>query len=303
MRRFQVLPAVGRYRQATEAAPDLPEPRFRLAWALVCLGEFGQGVEHLRRGLRIDPDWAAHGPGLLELFGPGQHLATDTILQRVAGWVREEIRDPDRLLMLGVLLHFREDARESREVLETAAALGGETSSARQFLESLNRLATAPPAPRGPAAHDPATREPPPPPSPDGARLGPRTDPPNGRGPAGNDQSVIHQPPTPRSIPTATPRPIPAPLSGPNPGPNPGPQAGGIAEEELEPAPVPHPPEEEAAAPASVLSAPVSPAPVPPAAAPVVRARTGGATSGRSGSRATGAANRGEVRPRLSPPA
>jgi len=237
------------------------------------------------------------------LFGPGQHLAADTILQRVAGWVREEIRDPDRLLLLGVLLHFREDARESREVLETAAALGGETSSARQFLESLNRLETAPPAPRGPAAHDPATREPPPPPLPEGARLGPRTDPPNGRGPAGNDQSVIRQPPTPRSIPTATPRPIPAPLSGPNPGPNPGPQAGGIAEEELEPAPVPHPPEEEAAAPASVFSAPVSPAPVPPAAAPVVRARTGGATSGRSGSRATGAANRGEVRPRLSPPA
>ena len=160
-RRLQFLPAVGRYRQAAEAASDLAEPRLRLAWALVSLGEFGQGVEHLKRGFRLDPDWAAHGPGLSELLGPGQHLAADTILHRVAGWVREDIRDPDRLLLLGVLLHFREDAEQAREVLTTAAALAGESSTARQFLVSLDRLAQAPPAqPAGEANAGPAAQGP-----------------------------------------------------------------------------------------------------------------------------------------------
>ncbi|MFM8285344.1 MAG: hypothetical protein ACKOGA_01285, partial [Planctomycetaceae bacterium] len=215
-RKLQFLPAVGRYRQAAEAAADLPEPRLRLAWALVALGEFGQGVEHLQRGLRLDPDWAAHGPGLRELLGPGQQLAAETILHRVAGWVRADIRDPDRLLLLGVLLHFREDAAQAREVLTTAAALGGEASTARQFLGSLDRLVQRS-APRPPEEANVGTVLPDP-----RAPSRPGTPPPGGRA----------------SSPAAGPRETPAAPSA----------TPALPATPLDPAPVPNPPEAESPA-------------------------------------------------------
>ncbi|MCY2962332.1 MAG: hypothetical protein NT069_01555 [Planctomycetota bacterium] len=135
LRRAEYLPAVGKYRQAAQAAPDLSEPRLRMGIALAAMGELSQGVVHLKRGLNLDPEWPKHGPGLEELFGPHNEIARVTLLGRASGWVRQDIRDPDRLFLLGVLLYFNEDVEPARKFFETAMELTEGTSPAGRFLE------------------------------------------------------------------------------------------------------------------------------------------------------------------------
>ncbi len=135
LRRAEYLAAVGKYRQAAQAAPDLPEPRLRMGIALAAMGELSQGVVQLKRGLLLDPEWPKHGPGLEELFGPNNEIARVTLLGRASGWVRQDIRDPDRLFLLGVLLYFNEDMEPARKFFETAMELTEGTSPAGRFLE------------------------------------------------------------------------------------------------------------------------------------------------------------------------
>ena len=53
------------------------------------------------------------------LFGPDSQIVRTSIIHKIADWLREDIRDPDRLFLFGLLLHFEDDTR-GREVLEAA---------------------------------------------------------------------------------------------------------------------------------------------------------------------------------------
>lgn len=128
------LQAYARYKQAYAAAPDRPEPRFRMAVALASLNEFGTAVDELKRLARMDPTWPRRGDRLDELFGDGHNLAKNAVLHRVAGWVREDVRDPDRLYLMGVLLHFNEDQDKAKTFFETASMLSGGASHVRVYL-------------------------------------------------------------------------------------------------------------------------------------------------------------------------
>ena len=181
-RNLQFAVAARRYREALTAAEDRPEPYFRLAFAEAALGDFAEAVRLYKLGLQLDSGWPDHGPTLDWLLGEGNLLTKTQVKQRVADWTLENIRDPDRLFLLGVLLHKDGDADKARLLFETAEALAGRKPYLAAFLSS---VAVAPAAPAG-------AGELPPPPAPDGAGLMP---PPPGPGRAAPAEPPVPTPP------------------------------------------------------------------------------------------------------------
>src|SRR5580692_3968526 len=124
MKKLRFLNAYERYKVAQSAASDRPEPYFRLGFSLAAVGNFDSAMKYIKQGLDIDPRWPAHGDRLDTLFGEDNRLSVLTMIERVGGWVREDIRDPDRLFLMGVILHFDGDTRAS-EFFEAAFRLAG----------------------------------------------------------------------------------------------------------------------------------------------------------------------------------
>ena len=90
------------------------------------LQHYGSAVREFKRGVFLDPTLPQTGAKLVTVFGPHSQIMRTSLMHKVADWLREDIRDPDRLFLFGVLLHFEDDAR-GREVFEAAqrmASLG-----------------------------------------------------------------------------------------------------------------------------------------------------------------------------------
>ncbi|TXT38702.1 MAG: hypothetical protein FD138_287 [Planctomycetota bacterium] len=86
---------------------------FRQAFALVAMGRYSHAVAKLKRGLQVDPRYPRHATTLDEVFGEDNSEQTQEYLQQVARWTNADERDPDRMFLMGVLLHFDEDPRSS----------------------------------------------------------------------------------------------------------------------------------------------------------------------------------------------
>ncbi len=266
LHRLKFLNAYERYKVAVNAANDRPEPYFRLGYSLAAVGSFDSAVKYIKQGLDLDPTWPSHGERLEAIFGDDNRLAILSLIERVTGWVREDIRDPDRLFLVGVLLHFNGDNR-SGQFFEAAYRLAGGGDHLLAFLQPQpeNRENANGPAqpggPRGP--YDNA----PPPPAPveppltldqiPGAAVGQP-------GPSGPTPALSPRPPAPRNPRSRIPRavnpvpPLPVPASPAPTGPpvrsNDGPPSG--------------PPPRGPASPSSALPLPPLPAPAEPDANP-----------------------------------
>ena len=134
MRRLKFLNAYERYKYAVSAANDRPEPYFRLGYALAAIGSYESAVKFIKQGLDLDPQWPTHGERLEAIFGEDNRLAILSLTERVTGWVREDIRDPDRLFLIGVLLHFNGDNRAA-QFFEAAYRLAGSGDHLLAFLQ------------------------------------------------------------------------------------------------------------------------------------------------------------------------
>lgn len=128
--------AYARYKQALGIAPGRVEPRFRMAMALTATGNYGAAIDEMKRAMRADPDWPRNGPLLDELFGAENNLAKNAVVHKVAAWVKEDIRDSDRLFLIGVLLHFNDETDKSAAFLEACAALAPNPTYALAFLDA-----------------------------------------------------------------------------------------------------------------------------------------------------------------------
>jgi len=191
MHRLKFLNAYERYKYAISVANDRPEPYFRNGYALAAVGSFDSAVKYIKQGLDLDPQWPSHGEHLEAIFGDDNRLAILSLTERVTNWVREDIRDPDRLFLVGVLLHFSGDHRAS-QFFEAAYRLAGAGDHLLAFLQPAveNKdgapAASQPGPPTGPfngAAPPPAPAEPPLPlEAIPGAALNPSGG--NGQGPA-----------------------------------------------------------------------------------------------------------------------
>jgi hypothetical protein len=146
------LQAYGRYKQAVAATPGRTEPRFRLALALAATTNYSQAVDEIKRAIRMNPNWPRDGVTLDDVFGADNIIAKNAVLHKVAGWVREDIRDSDRLFLMGVLLHFNDDTDKSSTFFEAASALAPNAGFAQAFLKAENEeLARRPPEEPRPA--------------------------------------------------------------------------------------------------------------------------------------------------------
>jgi hypothetical protein len=110
-----------------------------MALALAATTNYASSVEEIKRARRIDPSWPQTGPKLDELFGADNILSQNAVLHKTAAWVREDIRDPDRLFLMGVLLHFSGDPDKSRTFFEAASALAPFPIYAQAFLDAEQR--------------------------------------------------------------------------------------------------------------------------------------------------------------------
>ena len=112
------------YRSAIDAAGDRGEARFRQGFTYTAMQHFSSAVREFKRGLFLAPELAESGIALPKLFGPESEAVRTSIVNKVADWVREDPQDPDRLFLLGVMLHYESDPR-SRDVLKSARGVAG----------------------------------------------------------------------------------------------------------------------------------------------------------------------------------
>lgn len=126
--------AYSRYKKAVASAGDLPEPRIRLGYVLTAVGHYERAVREFKAALQLDPGWPQTGEGLGQLLGPDNELARGSIVHKVADWVREDVRDPDRLFLMGVVLHFN-NPDQAAPFFETALRLAGAGDHLHAFLQ------------------------------------------------------------------------------------------------------------------------------------------------------------------------
>ena len=126
--------AYAEYRKAVAAAEDQSRAQFRLALSLTALNRFTIAVKHFRRAVEIDPTLPTSGDSLSLVYGPSAQIAKAVDLRKAADWVREDIRDPDRLFLLGVMLHFDDSTDKAAACFEAALRLAGHGEHLKAFL-------------------------------------------------------------------------------------------------------------------------------------------------------------------------
>ena len=157
------------YRNAVDQAPERPEAHFRLGLAFAAMKQFASAIREFKRSIDIDPTIPQSGELFPAIFGPDND-GMQSILPPVASWAQEDLRDANRLFLLGLILHFSDDPRGS-EILEAAARISGSNQYISAFLNPDNPRTTerpharqkenAPPQPRPEATESPATDFPP----------------------------------------------------------------------------------------------------------------------------------------------
>lgn len=138
MQEQKFLRAAELYRKAVRSAPDRAEAHFRLALAQTALGSYASAVQRMKLGLELDPNWPLNGQSLGRVFGRDNLLAKTALLRGVMGWVKEDIRDPDRLFLFGVFLHFDNQADKAQTVFEAAYRLAGGGDHLAAFLRPVD---------------------------------------------------------------------------------------------------------------------------------------------------------------------
>ncbi len=128
--------AFSRYKTAVSEASDQGEAHFRLAMAYAALGHFDLASRQLKVGAAFDPKMTSKVQPLSKLYGAGNAIAQDAMMRRATLWVKEDVRDADRLFLLGVLLYMKGDERASI-LLETGLQLDG-GDHLRSFLLASN---------------------------------------------------------------------------------------------------------------------------------------------------------------------
>lgn len=150
------------YKKAVELADDRAEAHFRLGIALVTIQHYDTALLAFQRALHLDPQLPQSGLTLRSLYGEGSDLTINSIISRMTSHAEQDIRDPNRLFLLGLMLHFHGDPR-AREILDVGYRLAGRGSHFLAFLQPqpanpVNNPAapgTLPPAPLNPVIPGP----------------------------------------------------------------------------------------------------------------------------------------------------
>jgi hypothetical protein len=125
------------YRQAALEAQDQAEPRANMGYALAALNKGSLAATELKRAVSIDPEWPTKARRLDELFGKDPVVGKGAFFARLQDWVKEDIRDPDRLFVIGVMLVVDDQEEKAATFLQAADMLGDSPKHVRAFLGPL----------------------------------------------------------------------------------------------------------------------------------------------------------------------
>jgi tetratricopeptide (TPR) repeat protein len=115
--------AYDRYKKASEAAPDMAEPFFRLGHALADLGRYDQAAAAFRRGLSRRPDWPASGFRLAALYGDNL-AARAAMFEALKHALDARPDDATALYVAAVQLFFDGQQEPARASFDRARKLG-----------------------------------------------------------------------------------------------------------------------------------------------------------------------------------
>jgi tetratricopeptide (TPR) repeat protein len=114
-----------RYRTASESAPQLADAWFRQAFALLALGRYQQALGAIKRGLRINPNWARSDFNLKQLYADDE-MAKNAHRDALAEAAEANPNDADLLFLLGIHLHFDAQADRAQKFFDRAKQLAGD---------------------------------------------------------------------------------------------------------------------------------------------------------------------------------
>jgi hypothetical protein len=132
----QYAQAHERYEDAVSLAEDRGEAWLRKGLALAALGQFEGAARDIKRAVEVDPTLPARGESLDAVFGPENVLAKTALEQQVADWVQADIRDPQRLFLMGAVLHFDGYGEKASPFFEAALRLAGYGQHLVAFMNS-----------------------------------------------------------------------------------------------------------------------------------------------------------------------
>ena len=145
------------YSESVSAAPDRAAAHVSLAISYMSISQFDLAVRELKRAIRIEPEIVLSGKKLEQVFGPNSKIVRNSIISKVAHWVRADKDSSDRLFLLGAILFFDGDAR-AREHLDASMKFNssGSTLHITAFLNSINNQDQSPPQPAPDGKPNPA---------------------------------------------------------------------------------------------------------------------------------------------------
>jgi hypothetical protein len=83
------------------------------------LESFSEAANQLTRAVSLDPSLVSARHIVDEIFGTEKRSIPNEIVLNAANWAKEDLKKPDRLLVLGVILQCARDSR-SDEILAAA---------------------------------------------------------------------------------------------------------------------------------------------------------------------------------------
>ncbi len=125
--------AFDRYKAAVSEAPDRGAAHLRLAICYAALGHLDLAVRQLKAGAFSDPKLAADAEPLKDIYGAQNSIPQASMVHRATLWAKDDIRDPDRLFLLGAMLYLQGDERAAIP-LQTGMELQGGGDHFRSFL-------------------------------------------------------------------------------------------------------------------------------------------------------------------------
>jgi hypothetical protein len=125
--------ALQRYKRAVDAAPDSAEAFFRQGFAYAALGLYDRAAFAFRRGLSLDAGWPQTDFAVDDLYGANR-VAKRAHRETVALAAVENPEDGDLLFVLGVLLHFDDQADRAQTFFRRAAELADQADHLTPFL-------------------------------------------------------------------------------------------------------------------------------------------------------------------------
>jgi len=137
--------ALDAYRKSIEIAPDQPEPYFKSAILLGEAGQYREAVHQLRGGMDRDATWLHRAETLTNFFGGDHPEIVRKLLQSTAQWARGDIRDPERLLLVGTFLVLEGEYQPAEIPLRSAQNLLPDDPHIQAVMSYLNlRLQSKP---------------------------------------------------------------------------------------------------------------------------------------------------------------